>query len=70
MKEILSIYNPIPLLEAEYPEERVVQLHPAKVYIHRGQVLNKNEENNAIYNFYQVQIILILTLDRIRKYTR
>lgn len=54
MSDILSIFHPLPLREAEFPEERVVQLQVGKEYLHQSEVFNKSEQNSAIYNFYQV----------------
>jgi insulysin len=52
--ELLSVYSPRELQEVELPEERVLQLERGAHYVHREQVFNKNEENSAIYNFYQI----------------
>ena len=52
--QLFTIYKPMPALESEWPEERVLQLCIGKEYIYRCKVINVNEENSAIYNYYQI----------------
>jgi len=54
MDEIEATFSPKPMQESEFPEERVLYLEKGKEYLHQAEVFNKNEQNSAIYNFYQI----------------
>jgi insulysin len=52
--QLFTIYKPFPALESEWPEERVIQLLTGKEYIYRCNVVNPEEENSVVYNYYQI----------------
>jgi len=45
-----------PLLPSRYPENRLICLTPGTAYCYRAEANNKQDDNSAIFNYYQIGV--------------